>query len=169
MPWKLSDSRRKESARARLTRTLSYRFVIISRTPSRLTRSVRVASSPVAASIAGSYQRIIEGRGGATDSSFVNRDHPYHQHQPPDPQRDDDPRHAQHLDTVAQKPTHIGLGAAVTAPDKEAHRDCERPTPGAQPPVDHPGAPAYLSEPEHVAAGLTAILQSATFTFRQMG
>ncbi|MEA3211459.1 MAG: hypothetical protein QOE70_4516 [Chthoniobacter sp.] len=97
----------------------------------------------------------------------MNRDHPNHQHQPPDPRWDEDPRHAQHLDTVAQKPTHIGLGAPVTENHKDAHRDCHQPTPGAQPPIENPGA--KLSEPEHVAAGLQAMSESAKFTLRQMG
>ena len=100
----------------------------------------------------------------------MNRNHPNHQHQPPDPQHDKDPRHTQDLDTVAQKPTHVGLGAPVTAPDKAAHRDHDRPTPGAQPPIEHPDGPeADLREPEHVAAGVNALLQSTMFTFRQMG
>jgi hypothetical protein len=68
---------------------------------------------------------------------------------------------------VAQKPTHIGLGARVTAPDKDAHIDCHRPTPGAQPPIENPGA--WLREPDHVASGLNAMTQSAKFTLRQMG
>ena len=100
----------------------------------------------------------------------MNRNHPNHQHQPPDPQHDKDPRHTQDLDTVAQKPTHVGLGAPVTAPDKDAYRDLDRPTPGAQPPSEHPDGPkADLREPEHVAAGMNALLQSTMFTLRQMG
>jgi len=97
----------------------------------------------------------------------MNRNHPHHQHLPPDPQRDHDPRHAQNLDTVAQKPTHIGLGAPVTERDQESHHDHRSPTPGAQPPLESPGPD--LREPEHVAAGLTAVVQSAKFTLGQMG
>ncbi|MDB6148085.1 MAG: hypothetical protein JWO45_1749, partial [Spartobacteria bacterium] len=83
---------------------------------------------------------------------------------------DEDPRHAQKLDTIAQKPTHIGLGAPVTDPEKDAQRDCLHPTPGAEPPIEHPNAPeADLWEPQHVAAGLDAIVQSTKFTLRQMG
>jgi molybdopterin-dependent oxidoreductase alpha subunit len=98
----------------------------------------------------------------------VSRNHPNHQHQPPDPQRDKDPRHTQDLGTVAQKPMLVGLGAPVTAPDKDAHRNHDRPTPGAQPPIEHPDGPD-LREPEHVAEGMNALLQSTMFTLRQMG
>ncbi len=97
----------------------------------------------------------------------MNRNHSDHQHRPPDPRRDDDPRHAQHLDTVAQKPTHITLGVSVSEPEKDAHLDHECPTPGAQPPLED--SKPDLREPEHVAAGLTAVLQSAKFTLRQVG
>jgi hypothetical protein len=87
----------------------------------------------------------------------VTRNHPNHEHQRPDPQRDKDPRHTQDLDTVEQKPTHIGLGTAVTAPDRNAPRDHDRPTPGAQPPIEHPDGPeADLREPEHVAVCIHA-------------
>lgn len=97
----------------------------------------------------------------------MNRDHPNHQHQPPDPQRDVDPRHEQNLDTVAQKPTHLCLGTPVTGPDENACLDNGSPIPGAQPPFESPGA--ELEEPERVAAGMQAMLQSFKFTLRQMG
>src|SRR5579871_3296117 len=89
-----------------------------------------------------------------------------HRHSPPDPRRNGDARHTPHLDTVAQKPTHIGSGAPTADPHPAAHKDHDHPTPGAQPPLE---APASLREPEHVAAGLKAILQGAKFTFSQMG
>ena len=92
----------------------------------------------------------------------VNRSHPLHQHHAPDPKRDSDPSHNQELDTVAQKPTHIGLGAPVTA---EATKE-EGITPGAQPPLE---ASADLREPEHVAAGMTAVIESVKFTLSQTG
>jgi len=77
--------------------------------------------------------------------------------------RDGDPRHAQHLDTVAQKPTHIGLGAPVTECVTTVEHTV---TPGAQPPNE---PPADLKESEHVAAGMTAISESLKTTLRQMG
>jgi molybdopterin-dependent oxidoreductase alpha subunit len=95
----------------------------------------------------------------------MNRNHPQHHHQPPDETRDGDPRHEQRLDTVAQKPTDIRLGAPVTAPDRDA--DLERPTPGAEPPIENPGP--SQREPRHVAAGWEAMTESAKFTLRQMG
>ncbi len=97
----------------------------------------------------------------------MNRDLPAHQHHSPDPQRDQDSKHAQHLDTVAQKPTNLTLGAAVTDPHEDADKDSQHPTPGAQPPFEK--TRADLREPEHVAAGLRAMTQSAKFTLRQMG
>ncbi len=97
----------------------------------------------------------------------MNRDHPKHQHHAPDGSRDQDPKHEQQLDTVAQKPTDIGLGAAVTEPHAEADRDNHRPTAGAQAPPQQ--ARPDLREAEHVAAGLKAIVQSSKFTLAQMG
>jgi len=64
---------------------------------------------------------------------------------------------------VAQKPTHIGLGAPVTESVTTVEHGV---TPGAQPPNE---PPADLEEAEHVAAGMTAISQSITTTLRQMG
>src|SRR6266581_8997410 len=96
----------------------------------------------------------------------MDRNHPKHRHCPPDASRDGDPRHEPRLDTVAQKPTHIGLGAPVTARLEHAQDDCATPTPGAQPPMEHS---ASLREPEEVAAGLKAIAEGARFTFKQMG
>ena len=94
----------------------------------------------------------------------MDRNHPNHCHHAPD--RDGDPKHEPHLDTVAQKPTHIGLGTPTTGDHEHAHDDNAAPTPGAQPPIERP---AHLGEAEHVAAGLKAIAQGARFTFRQMG
>ena len=64
---------------------------------------------------------------------------------------------------MAQKPTHIGLGAPVTESVTTVEHGV---TPGAQPPNE---PPADLEEAEHVAAGMTAISQSITTTLRQMG
>jgi molybdopterin-dependent oxidoreductase alpha subunit len=93
----------------------------------------------------------------------VNRSHPLHQHHAPDPRRDFDPNHEQELDTVAQKPTHIGLGAPVSEPETTVETEI---TPGAQPPLE---PPAELREPHHVAAGLPAVIQSLKFTMTQPG
>ncbi len=68
---------------------------------------------------------------------------------------------------MAQKPTQIGSGVPVNPPDDRAERDQEDPTPGAQTPLETPVA--KLEEPEHVAAGLRAMTESAKFTLRQMG
>lgn len=67
---------------------------------------------------------------------------------------------------MAQKPTHIGLGAPTTEDYENAPADAANPTPGAQPPIERP---AHVGEVEHVAAGLKAILQGARSTFQQMG
>lgn len=96
----------------------------------------------------------------------MNRNASTHQHRLPDPQRDRDPRHAQELDTVAQKPTHIGIGAPVTGRDPGADHDDDRPTPGAQTPTLE--ASPRLEEPEQVAAGLHGMIESGKFTLRQM-
>jgi molybdopterin-dependent oxidoreductase alpha subunit len=96
----------------------------------------------------------------------MDRNHPNHRHHPPDAARDGDPRHEPRLDTVAQKPTHIGLGAPVTASHEHAHKDCAAPTPGAQPPIERT---PKLGKAEHVAAGWKAIGEGAKFTFKQMG
>jgi molybdopterin-dependent oxidoreductase alpha subunit len=90
-----------------------------------------------------------------------------HSHQPPDPAREGDSRHAPHLDTVAQKPTHIGTGVRTTGPHPEADRDNENPTPGAQPPQE--AARADLRKPHLVAAGMPALLQSLKYTMRETG
>jgi molybdopterin-dependent oxidoreductase alpha subunit len=92
----------------------------------------------------------------------MDRKNPKHRHQPPNPKRNGN----SHLDTVAQKPTDIGLGAPTSAAETDSDRDNANPIPGAQPPLEHP---ASLREPEHVAAGLKALLQGAQFTFGQMG
>ena len=96
----------------------------------------------------------------------MDRHHPKHRHYPPDARRDGDPRHEPQWDTIAQKPTHIGLGAPTTEPHGDAHHDNAVPTPGAQPPVERP---PKLERAEHVAAGLKAITEGAKFTFKQMG
>ena len=97
----------------------------------------------------------------------MNRGHPQHQHRHPDPERDADSRHEQGLDTVAQKPTHIGLGSPITKDHPDAASDNHHPTPGAQPPIEEDGA--KIAEPVKVAAGLHAMSESAKFTLRQMG
>ncbi|EDY16645.1 oxidoreductase alpha (molybdopterin) subunit [Chthoniobacter flavus Ellin428] len=96
----------------------------------------------------------------------MDRSNSKHRHRRPKAAREKDPKHESRLDTVAQKPTDIGLGAPVTAEYQNAHEDGATPTPGAQPPIEHP---PKLGKAEHVAAGLKAILQGARFTFEQMG
>lgn len=97
----------------------------------------------------------------------MNRRHPLHQHHTPDPEREGDSRHASHLDTVAQKPTHIGLGAPTTGPAPTADQGTDDPVPGAQPPLEEK-APD-IREPHHVAAGMTAVVQSVKYTLNAMG
>ena len=90
-----------------------------------------------------------------------------HSHYPPDPGRQNDPRHTPELDTVAQKPTHIGTGAPTSGPCPEApHREPD-PTSGAEPPLEHPGPD--LRKPHTVAAGMEAIVQSLKYTVRETG
>ena len=90
-----------------------------------------------------------------------------HSHHPPDPAREGDPRHASHLDTVAQKPTHVGSGVRTSGPHPGADADSRNPTPGAQPPEE--AARATLRKPHLVAAGMPALLQSVKFTMRETG
>ena len=82
----------------------------------------------------------------------------------PDPVRDADPAHEQQLDTVAQKPTHIGTGVPMTPPAVDAHL------------ADVPGAEmvdategARIGHAHHVAAGVPAVYQSTRFMLRDMG
>lgn len=96
----------------------------------------------------------------------MDRNHPNHRHHPPDAAREGDPRYAPHLDTVEQRPTHIGLGAPTTGPQSNADRDHAKPTSGAQTPIERT---PRLGEAEHVAAGLKAIGEGARVTFKQMG
>ncbi len=74
-----------------------------------------------------------------------------------------EPKRAEHLDTVAQKPTRVGTGAPVT---KDASFTKYPPVPGAQPPLERT---AKLGEVEHVAAGIPAITESLKTTWRQVG
>ena len=72
---------------------------------------------------------------------------------------------------MAQKPTHVGARCARDGSDKAAHRDHDRlraarAAARSSIPID---PEADLREPEHVAAGMNALLQSTMFTFRQMG
>ena len=90
-----------------------------------------------------------------------------HVHQPPDPRRDMDPRHEQDLDTVAQKPTHIGSGTKTTRDAVDAHADNQAPIPGAQPPED--AKEVHIGHVHHVAAGIPAVYQSTRFTMKEMG
>ena len=96
----------------------------------------------------------------------VQRPDPKHRHRRPDPKRNGDSKHEAKLDTVAQKPTHVGSGAPTTEKQVNAHHDAAQPTPGAQPPVE---STARLGESEHVAAGMKAIFEGSKFTFGQMG
>ncbi len=88
-------------------------------------------------------------------------------HDEPDPRRDRDPRHEQELDTVAQKPTHIGEGAPTTRDAVNADEDNAAPIPGAQPPED--AKDVHIGHAHQVAAGLPAVYQSARFTMKEMG
>lgn len=90
-----------------------------------------------------------------------------HSHHPPDPARQGNSRHQPHLDTVAQKPTHIGAGVRTTGPHRDADMDNRDPTPGAQPPEE--SARPTLRKPHQVAAGMPALLQSIKFTLRETG
>jgi molybdopterin-dependent oxidoreductase alpha subunit len=83
------------------------------------------------------------------------------------PKRNSEASACQDLDTVAQKPTHIGEGAPVTASAQRRIPTQAEETPGAQPPLENPVA--QLREPEHVAAGLKAVSESIKFTLRQVG
>jgi molybdopterin-dependent oxidoreductase alpha subunit len=69
------------------------------------------------------------------------------------------------LDTVAQKPTHIGSGVATT-PTAIGAADIT-PAPGAEPPVE-PGGTRIEKRCE-VAAGLPGVVQTAKFTWKEMG
>jgi molybdopterin-dependent oxidoreductase alpha subunit len=97
----------------------------------------------------------------------MNRKHPKHTHQSPNPLRNTDPKHEQKLDTVAQKPTDIGIGAPTTDGPKDADEDQNSPTPGAQPPVE--SEKAALRERQRVAAGMDAIVESGRHTLEEMG
>ncbi len=82
----------------------------------------------------------------------------------PDSARDVDPAHTQQLDTVSQKPTHIGTGVKTTPPVTaadlvEVH--------GAEPVEETEGA--RVGHIHRVAAGIPAVYQSARFTIREMG
>ncbi|MDB6153680.1 MAG: hypothetical protein JWL90_2133, partial [Chthoniobacteraceae bacterium] len=75
--------------------------------------------------------------------------------------------HDEQLDTVAQKPTHIGAGAPVSPPVDRADFEQNDPTPGAQPPLE--SEEATITERHTVAAGLPAVYQTMRFTLREMG
>ncbi len=82
----------------------------------------------------------------------------------PDPVRDTDPAHEQELDTVSQKPTHIGTGVKTTPPVQAADLVDVR---GAVPVEETEGA--KIGHIHRVAAGIPAVYQSARFTMREMG
>jgi molybdopterin-dependent oxidoreductase alpha subunit len=82
----------------------------------------------------------------------------------PDPARDRDPAHASHLDTVAQKPTHIGAGVPKTLPAEGADHHH---VPGAETPEETDGV--KMGHAHHVAAGIPAVYQSLRFTLSEMG
>ncbi len=82
----------------------------------------------------------------------------------PDPARDADPAHEQELDTVSQKPTHIGSGVEKTEPITDADL---ADVPGSEPVEETEGA--RLGHIHHVAAGMPAVYQSLRFTLREMG
>ncbi len=82
----------------------------------------------------------------------------------PDPVRDIDPAHEQQLDTVSQKPTHIGSGVPMSPPAENAHL---ADVPGAGMVEETEGA--RIGHAHHVAAGIPAVYQSTRFTIREMG
>ncbi len=82
----------------------------------------------------------------------------------PDPARVNDPAHSPHLDTVAQKPTHIGSGTIQSEPAVDAHLHN---VPGSEAPEETEGT--KMGHAHRVAAGLPAVYQSARFTLREMG
>ena len=90
-----------------------------------------------------------------------------HMHHEPDPHRDSDPAHEQQLDSVAQKPTHIGTGAPTTPPAANAHHEQHDPIPGAQPPLED--EPAKITKRHEIAAGLPAVYQTMRFAMRETG
>jgi molybdopterin-dependent oxidoreductase alpha subunit len=69
------------------------------------------------------------------------------------------------LDTVAQKPEHIGAGVSAT-PIKIEPPDIAS-APGAQPPEETDGT--HMHKKCEVAAGLPGIVQTARFTWKEMG
>ena len=79
----------------------------------------------------------------------------------------DDSRYEPGLDTVAQKPEDCGGGAPASEPAIDADRDNLAPTPGAQPPEE--AERPSLREPDHVAAGMSALTQSIKFALRETG
>jgi molybdopterin-dependent oxidoreductase alpha subunit len=86
---------------------------------------------------------------------------------PPDPARESDPAHESELDTVAQKPTHIGEGTPTTPPARNADQEQIDPIPGAQPPQEE--MDAEIGRPSGSAAGLPAVYQTMRFSLREMG
>jgi molybdopterin-dependent oxidoreductase alpha subunit len=86
---------------------------------------------------------------------------------PTEPAPIDDDKNQPHLDTVAQKPAHMGKGAADSGRCMDAHLDSRVPTPGAQPPEESKGP--SLRKPHRVAAGMSALTQSLKFTLRETG
>ena len=70
-------------------------------------------------------------------------------------------------DTVEQKPPQVATGASTTPVDPEAGKPNEVPTPGAQSPGEK--EKAVLREPDHVAAGMRALVESLKFTLRETG
>ena len=82
----------------------------------------------------------------------------------PDPVLDTQPGHDQELDTVSQKPTHIGTGAPTTEPIAAADL---ADVPGAEMVEETEGA--RVGHIHHVAAGIPAVYQSVRFTAREMG
>ncbi len=82
----------------------------------------------------------------------------------PDLARQNNPAHKPSMDTISQKPTHIGTGVKKSPPVPAADL------------VDVPGAEnveetegARIGHRHTVAAGIPAVYQSARFTIREMG
>ena len=97
----------------------------------------------------------------------VHRSHPQHPHALPEPARVSESHPAPPMDTHFEKSTSIGPSAPAIDPELAAHLALQNPIPGAQPPIE--SIPPDLRHPHEVAAGMTAVLESAKFTLRQTG
>jgi len=103
--------------------------------------------------------------GAAATPSYDNKPDP-HSHHPPDPARQGDPRHEPHLDTVAQKPTHIGTGSARPGRARRRKRTTETRRRGPTAGGDRAPDPAQAARG---GRGMPALIQSLKYTMRETG